>query len=304
LGRNERVLVYAPAAGDTLQNLAQRFLGAADQDWQIAQANGDLKALTPGQPVVVPLVPPNRLGVTADEVQSITILCYHRLGTGSSRMLLAPARFESQLEWLAANGYRVVRLSDVQAFLEGRRALPQRSVVITFDDGWESVYRHAFPLLRKHGMAATLFIYSDFIGSREALNWAQMEEMQRSGLVDVQAHSKTHRNLTERLEGETDAAYRARVDTELRHPRAFIERSLAAKGGHKVRHYAYPYGDTNDVVIDAMQRHGYEMGLTVQPGGNPFYAWPMSLKRVMIFGDHDVDDFKARVQGRRSVERP
>jgi hypothetical protein len=63
-------------------------------------------------------------------------------------------------------------------------------------------------------------------------------------------------------------------------------------------------GDANELVLDGMQRHRYELGLTVNPGGNAFFAQPLMLQRTMIFGDHDLDDFRARVQVRKSSQRP
>lgn len=302
VGRGERLLVYVPGDGDTLQGIAARFLGTPDLAWQIAEANDDIGTVLPGQPLVVPLAPPYPLGVTPAGVQAVPILCYHRVGPGLSKMTVSPSNFEAQLAWLAANRYQVIRLDDLAAFLAGRRALPKRAVVITFDDGYESMYRHAFPLLRKYGMPATLFIYTDFVGARDALDWSELAEMWRSGLIDIQAHSKTHRNLTERAAHEGDAAYRQRVETELRQPRAVIERALGT-AGVKVRYFAYPYGDANLPVIEAMQRLDYELGLTVNPGGNPFYASPWLLRRVMIYGDHDLDDFKVRVNWRLPAGR-
>src|SRR6185369_9796043 len=106
------------------------------------------------------------------------------------------------------NGYKVLALKDLPAFLQGERALPAKTVVLTFDDGYESVYRHAFPVLRKHGFTATVFVYTDFVGAGDALTWSQIQEMHASGLVDIQAHSKTHVNLLERLPDETEARYR------------------------------------------------------------------------------------------------
>lgn len=301
VGRGERLLVVVPAAGDTFASLAERHLGAADQAWQISEANGGV--LQPGQPLVVPLVPRHPLGVTLDGVQTVPVLCYHRVGPNSSRMSISPAQFEAHLQWLKDNGWTVVRLSELSEFLAGKRALPQRSVAITFDDGYESVHRHAFPLLKKHGMPATLFVYTDFVGARDALAWAQMDEMLRSGWVDIQSHSKTHRNLAERQQEDGDAALRAWLDTELRNSKQQIERRLGPAGA-QVRHFAYPYGEANEAVLDAMRRHGYELGFTVTPGGNPFYASPLMLRRVMIFGEHDLDDFRARLTGRRAAARP
>src|SRR5262245_33560816 len=242
VGRNDRVLVYVWRDGDTLSGVAERFLGSPSRAWQIAEVNPKLSQPAAGQPIVVPLQWPNPLGVAADGTpQTVPILCYHRVGSGSSKMDISPAKLETQLEWLRSNGRPVVRLSDLAAFLAGKRALPKGAVVITFDDGYDSVYRYALPLLRKYDASATLFVYTDFIGSRDGLSWAQLDEMQRSGLIDIQSHSKSHVNLS-----DIDSN-RSRLDTELRQPRALIERSLGAAGAN-VRHLAYPYGDATEAV--------------------------------------------------------
>jgi peptidoglycan/xylan/chitin deacetylase (PgdA/CDA1 family) len=303
LGRSERLLIYLPRGGDQLEAIAQRFLGDASRHWQIAEANGTPKAEA-GQPLIVPLQPLNPMGVRASDLQTVPILCYHRFGHGNgSRMVVSPNGFAAQLDWLARNHYTVLRLSQLGAFLEGRQPLPARSVVITIDDGYESVYRHAYPLLKKHGFPATLFVYTDFVGIGDGLNWAQLQEMAASGLVDIQAHSKTHRNLTERQPGETDERYRAAIETELRAPREVLEKRLS-DAQVQVRQFAYPFGDANEVVLDTMARQRYQIGVTVNPGGNPFFAHPLMLRRTMIFGDTDLDGFKARLQTSRSVGAP
>jgi peptidoglycan/xylan/chitin deacetylase (PgdA/CDA1 family) len=176
-------------------------------------------------------------------------------------------------------------------------------VVITIDDGYDSVYRHAYPALKKHGFSATLFVYTDFVGARDGLSWAQLQEMAASGAIDIQAHSKSHRNLIERSAGETEASYRQSIETEVRQPRQVLERRLAA-AGVQVRHFAFPFGDANELVLESMERNEYSLGVTVNPGGNPFFAQPQMLRRTMIFGDHDLEDFKARLQTRRSFARP
>lgn len=301
-GRHERLLVYLPADGDTLAGIAARFLASATQAWQIAEANDQRWEVLAGQPLVVPLVNDNPLGISADGAQAVPILCYHRFGMANSKMMVSPAQFEAQLDWLAREHYQVLRLSELADFLAGRRALPQRAVVITIDDGYESMLRHALPVLKKHGFPATLFVYTDFIGARDALGWGQLEDLARTGLVDLQAHSKSHRNLARQEPGESDVAYQSMLDLETRQPRALLERRLAASGV-QVRYFAYPYGDANDAVLQAVQRHNYALGLTVNPGSNPFFAHPYLLRRTMIFGDMGLDDFKARLKGRRSPGR-
>lgn len=301
IGRGERLLIYRPQAGDTLRGVAARLLGRAELDWTIAEANGALRQPEAGVPLIVPLAPLNPLGVGTDQLQTVPILCYHRFGNGASKMSMSPAHFAAQLEWLARNDYHVVRLAELEGFLAGKRALPRRSVVITIDDGYESVHRLAFPLLKRYGFAATLFVYTDFIGAGDGLSWAQLQEMAQSGLVDVQAHSKSHRNLIERGAGETDARYAQAIEAEVRGPHDLIEKRLTSA---QVKHFAYPYGDANEWVLDSLQRNKYQLGVTVHPGGNAFFAQPLLLRRTMIFGDLDLEGFKARLQTSRSVAAP
>jgi hypothetical protein len=244
LGRSERFIVYRSGRGDSLRSIAARFLGSAERDWVIGDFNG-ISALAPPQVVAIPLKPVNPIGVRPGAIQTVPILCYHRFGAGGGKMSVPTERFAAQLEWLARNDYRVIRLSQLTAFLEGREALPQRAVVITIDDGYESVYRQAWPLLKRYGFPATVFVYTDFVGAGDALDWSQLAEMSAGGLVEIQAHSKTHRNLIERLPDETDERYAAALDTEIRGPREQLERRL----GVAVRNYAFPYGDANDAVL-------------------------------------------------------
>ena len=296
LGRTERFVIYQPAAGDTLRSIAARFLGSESRDWVIGDFNGIAQAEA-NVPLVVPLKPINAIGVTADQYQTVPILCYHRFGNGGGKMVMSAANFALQLDWLARNDYRVIPLAQLAGFLEGREKLPKRSVVITIDDGYESVYRIALPLLRKYGFPATLFVYTDFIGAADALNWAQLQELAGSGLVDIQAHSKTHRNLIERSAADTDERYRQMIETEARVPRELLERRLPVQ----VRSFAYPYGDSSQPLLDVLARQGYRFGLTVNPGGNGFFAQPAMLRRTMIYGDQDLASFKLKLQTARAL---
>ena len=299
LGRGDWFVIYQPVAGETLRSIAARFLGSEDRYWAIADFNNVSRA-EPGQPLVVPLKPVNPGGISGDEYQTVPILSYHRFGTGGGKMVMSPANFAAQLDWLARNDYRVIPLARLAGYLAGQEALPRRAVVITIDDGYESAHRHALPLLRKYGFPATLFVYTDFVGAGDALSWAQLQELAASGLVDVQAHSKSHRDLIERTAGEGDQQYRQGVESEVRTPRELLERRLQVQ----VRHYAYPYGDANEMVLDALSRNQYQLAVTVNPGGNPFFAQPFMLHRTMIFGDLSLEGFKSKLQTSRPLGRP
>jgi peptidoglycan/xylan/chitin deacetylase (PgdA/CDA1 family) len=291
VARNDHFLIYAPESGESLATIARRFLGAEDRAWVIAEFNNISEAKT-GQPLVVPLQASNPTGVFANGYQTVPILCYHRFGSDEGKMVLSPKVFAQQMEYLQRNGYRVLRLSELTAFLTGKRQLPARAVVITIDDGYGSMYAQAYPILKRYGFPATVFVYTDFIGARDALTWEQMREMVGSGLIDIEAHSKSHSNLTLRLPGETDSRYRDRLAAEASTPREVLQRKLHVK----VSSYAYPYGDANAMIMDQLNRNDYKTALTVDPGGNAFFTPPLLLRRTMVLGDEDLEAFKAQLQ--------
>jgi peptidoglycan/xylan/chitin deacetylase (PgdA/CDA1 family) len=100
------------------------------------------------------------------------------------------------------------------------------------------------------------------------------------------------------LPGESERSYRARLDKELTAGRDLLKRNL----GVTVSMFAYPYGDTNAAVVERVEKADYRLAVTVNPGGNPFFASPLLLQRTMIFGDHDIEAFKARLQTFREVD--
>jgi peptidoglycan/xylan/chitin deacetylase (PgdA/CDA1 family) len=291
IARNDHFAVVAPRAEDTLETLAREHLGSETRAWEIADFN-QVTGATPGEAIVIPLRPANPMGITTRGYQTIPILCYHRVGPQTNLMIMPRETFAAQMEYLARNRYNVIRLADLPDFLSGKRALPPRAVAITFDDGHVSSYQHAYPILRKHGFAATFFVYTDFLGGGEGLTWAQIGEMAKSGLIDIQSHSKSHANLVVRLPGESDQRYAQRIDAELRVPRDVIERNVPGK----VLHHAFPFGDANQVVLERLVDTGHQLGLTVNPGGNAFFAYPLMLRRTMIFGGASMDNFRSALQ--------
>ncbi len=291
IARNDRFVVYAPRAGDSLESIAQAFMGNTARAWEIAAFN-QITSVNAGQAVGIPLRPVNPLGISNTGYQVVPILCYHRVGPQTNLMIMPRETFAAQMEYLARNNYNVIRLADLPDFLSGKRPLPPRAVVITFDDGHVSAYQHAYPILRKHGFPATFFVYTDFLGGGEGMTWAQINEMAKSGLIDIQSHSKSHANLVVRLPGESEQRYAERIHAELRTPRDVIERNVPGK----VTHHAFPFGDSNQVVLDRLVQTGHDLGLTVNPGGNPFFSYPLMLRRTMIFGGASIENFRSALQ--------
>lgn len=290
LARDDDFAVVTVQPGDTLATLAQRYAGDASRAWWIAQFN-NVATVRPGQVLVVPLRMRNPVGVQANGYQAVPILCYHRFGAKASKLNVTAAAFEAQMDYLARNGYTVIPLQRLARFLDGKEALPPKSVVVTIDDGYRSTYEIAYPVLKKFGFPATVFLYTDFVGASDAMTWAQMKDMMAGGLVEIQPHSKSHANLTQRLPGESDARYRERIRREVDAPIAALRERLADASFT----YAYPYGDVNEYVVDLLVKQNVAQGVTVTPGGNPFYAYPYMLRRSMVFGNEDLDAFKAKL---------
>ena len=170
---------------------------------------------------------------------------------------MTPEAFDAQMAYLKAHDYRVIPLTDLIAFIQGRKPIPHRALVITIDDGHKSAYTIAYPILRKYGFPATLFVYTDFIGSHEGLSWQEMQEMVASNLIDIQPHSKTHTNLGLQKPTESNVAYAQRVEKEILLPSRQIQQHLKLP----MHTFAYHYGDANDVVIAHLQEQRYHLNV-------------------------------------------
>jgi peptidoglycan/xylan/chitin deacetylase (PgdA/CDA1 family) len=273
--------------GDTLSSLAARYLNDPSLDWRIAEFNG-ISALKPGDGVVIPLKPLGLGGVTSRGYQTVPVLTYHKFSKHvSDRMTVREDAFEEQMAFLKKNGYRVIRLDDLFEFLKRKRPLPPKSVVITFDDGWRSMYDIAYPILKRYGYPATLFISTDLIQpTSTTLDWRRIREMAQNG-IDVQCHGKTHRSLGKIENGETLQAYFESVRTEMVESAKIIKRQL----GTDVKYLAYPFGDTNSLLIAMLGKLGFQGGLTVVRAGNPFFADEFRVGRSMIYGTFDLKTF-------------
>lgn len=290
LGANDDYAVVHVSGPTSLGALAQDFLGSEHRGWVIGDRNG-ITELEPGDTVVIPLQSRNAVGIQSGAYQTVPILSYHRFGPNNGRLSVTGEQFRLQLEYLKTNGFTVIPLSLVYDFLQGNQALPKRSVVITIDDGYRSTYEIAFPILKEYGFPATVFVYTDWIG-KGGLTWTQMAKMKASGLIDIQAHSKSHSNLTVRLENETLQEYRARVSTEVQQPKTRLEKNLDGP----IENFSYPYGATNALLVDELRRGDYRLGLTVKRGGNAFFYHPYTLRRTMIYRDDGLERFAQALQ--------
>lgn len=238
------------------------------------------------------------------------ILTYHSISEGGSPLQIAPSLFAEQMEWLHAN-VRVAPLAEVASALADHRPLPERTVVLTFDDGFSDFHSSAAPALRKLNLPATLFVLTGLCGGtnnwagqdagwngrHSLLDWQQVAELAQQGF-NFGAHSISHPVLPS-LPAE-----------EARHEIADSKAELQEHTGQAVDFFAYPYGRWNPALRAVVQEHYRGACSTgagvVQPDADPF-ALPRVdvhyLRRPAWFRTLFTSRFLSYVAGRRFIRR-
>src|SRR2546426_7877327 len=230
----------------------------------------------------------------------LPILMYHAVDRGpqgarSPRLYVPPEQFEAQLATLQQLGYETISFGDWLAYRRGRATLPRRPIILTFDDGYRSNYEIAWPLLKRYGCTATVFLVSDLIGRTNAwdsgeiqeplLGAAEVAEM-RAGGIAFESHGKTHAPLT-MIPPE-------RAREELTASRSALERLLGAP----VSVLCYAYGKQNAAVRALAREAGYEAAVMARHRMNTARTDPLRLRRI------GVDSRTSLARLRRTLVRP
>jgi peptidoglycan/xylan/chitin deacetylase (PgdA/CDA1 family) len=281
---SEDFVVTFAKAGDTSQSLAARFLGDPAKAWMLEDYNG-AEGPAAGREIVIPKRFWNLAGVDPSGYQIVPVLVYHNIAPqAKGRMVVSARAFEEQMRYLKAQGFHVLAVRDLVQFISLGRQLPRKSVVLTFDDGYRSFLQYARPVLKELGFTATLFVYTDYVGSgRNALSWSELKQLADEGF-EIGAHSKSHENLRRRP-GETDASFARRMQAELS-PAAF-QKHLGATP----RILAFPYGAADPDVLARVRDQGYVAAFTVRRGGNASFGPTLVLGRSQIYGEMSLSDF-------------
>jgi peptidoglycan/xylan/chitin deacetylase (PgdA/CDA1 family) len=234
--------------------------------------------------------------VLADNPRGVPILVYHNFNpTVPGSMSITPERFASQLKWLKDNGYTVIPLKDLVSSLEGKNiSLPPKSVVITADDGWESVYVYMLPLVRQYHIPVTLFIYPETISHGvHAMTWNQLEELQKTGLFDIQGHTYWHPNFKQEKRHLSATAYQKLVHVQLYNSKDILEKKL----GTPITLLAWPFGIYDNYLEQEAAKAGYVMAFSIDGRPTKSSEKPMSQPRYMIVEGQSMKTFAAIVRG-------
>lgn len=191
-----------------------------------------------------------------------------------------PERFEEHMQYLLKNGYTVIPLYALLEYHQGIRALPQKAVVLTFDDGYASNYSMIYPILKKYNLPATIFVVINSMNKSDRLTWAQMREMEQSGLVDIQSHSMRHVDHSELSSGLLHEYIGNSFET--------LDQQL---GKQKYRILAYPFGKYSSTALQIGQHYHAVMQMSTRWGAVDMNHLDLTqLPRINIAHDSNMAD--------------
>ncbi|UUU20926.1 polysaccharide deacetylase family protein [Streptomyces sp. DSM 40750] len=228
---------------------------------------------------------------------AVPILMYHAVSTepndATRDLSVTPEAFAEQMALIDDLGFTPVDTTALAASWRSGRPLPARPVLVTFDDGYEGVHRHALPVLVKHGFAASLFVSTAWIkgpydngGALDTmLDWGQVRELADSG-VEIGGHSHTHPQL--------DMLDDDRLRFELRRCWQIVADEL----GTRPVSFAYPYGYSNRRVRVAVRETGFAQSLAVGNALARRRQGPYALRRVTVRRSTGAAEFERLIEGR------
>ncbi len=191
--------------------------------------------------------------------ENIPILMYHYVETPPATttlkgLYLNPSIFDDQLRELKKNNYQTLFVSEAAASLRTEKKLDVKTVVLTFDDGYEDFYSVVWPLLKKYNCKATLYVIINKLGAKGYITRDQIRELASSGLVEIGSHTFNHPDL--RNLKKKDAQFEIQASKKI----------LEQISGQPVLTFAYPFGYYKFDFFGIMAKAGYTAAVSVQPG--------------------------------------
>ena len=216
--------------------------------------------------------------------RGICILAYHCIGYEKNNGLKVPEQqFRQQMKYIKDNNYTTITLQQLYEFILENKPVPQKSVVITFDDGYVDNYQYAYPILKEFNLNATVFVITKTIDKRKNyLTSNQLKELQSNG-IDIQSHTLDHEELT-------TLSYEKQLNT-LKESKKNLENIL----GKKVNYIAYPYAKYNDNTIKAAKDAGYIMGFILGGRVARKNDGIYTLHRICVISSDNMDVLRARL---------
>ena len=204
--------------------------------------------------------------------RGVPVLCYHSINSDSSKknsIIMPKEKFREQLKTIKDSGYTTLTMNQLNDYLFNNKPIPEKSVVITFDDGYRDNYTNVFPILKEFNMKATIFVISSYLNRDLYLTSEEIKEMSDYG-IDIESHTVSHVKLS-------TLSYEDQLK-ELKNSKETIE-NITDK---PVISIAYPEGKFNKDTKKATLEAGYSMGFTIERGYADRNDNPAQLNRVCV----------------------
>ncbi|WP_206886385.1 polysaccharide deacetylase family protein [Alicyclobacillus mali (ex Roth et al. 2021)] len=219
---------------------------------------------------------------------SVPILEYHAANdVPGDEATLRKGQLQQEFYWLKTHGFHTINFGQLYAAWYYGYKLPRRPILITFDDGYESFYTDVLPLLQKFRFQATCFIIAGYVHTWidtkvefPTMTQAQLEQLQASGLVDIEGHSYSHPNLT--------YVPSSRLEQEIKGSSEILSKIVK----HPIWVFCYPYGAYNSTIIHTVETSGYALATTQNEGYANLAQGPYTLDRIPILRDTSFQEFQ------------
>jgi peptidoglycan/xylan/chitin deacetylase (PgdA/CDA1 family) len=220
------------------------------------------------------------------------ILMYHYIDDWQEQsslvmgLTVSPDKFESQLTGLMDLGYSFISIDELYKNIKNKRNSP-KDIVLNFDDGYSDFYRFAYPILKKYGIPATVFAIVNRIGSPGYLDWDQLKEMDRTGIITVGSHNMDHISLSK--------ADPNKAKKEIEESRKILEQNLH----QSIQFFCYPNGDFDFAVADMVKDAGYRSAVSTIQDIKQTWTDRFWLPRIRIGQSYTASTIDGKIKGFR-----
>lgn len=267
------------------------------------------------------------------DLNTLTIIGYHEITEKKDAVMPAyavtPKQFELHLDWLQKNGYNFVNVDQIIKANEGKSKLPTKPVLLTVDDGYQSFYKYAYPILKQRKIPVVLAVVGswlepkanamvqfgdDKLDRKKLLSWDELKTMQKSGIVEIGSHSyNLHRGVTGNPQGnsepaavtreynpktktyEDDKDYADRIFNDLKKN----NKVLSAHGLKAPRVMVWPYGRYNMEAVALAKKAGMPMTISLDDGPDHIEKSLGHMNRILVEGGMTTDSLAQEIQSRQ-----
>ncbi|MEG2128452.1 MAG: poly-beta-1,6-N-acetyl-D-glucosamine N-deacetylase PgaB [Acinetobacter sp.] len=266
------------------------------------------------------------------DATTLTVIGYHEITDHKDALIPSYAvttqQFSEHIDWLQKNGYHFINVDQLLKAHQGKYTLPTKPVLLTVDDGYQSFYQNAYPIIRAKKIPVVLAVVGswlepkadqkvdfggDEITRNKILSWNELKEMQNSGFVEIASHSyHLHRGVTANPQAnsepaaitriydlktktyESDASYRTRVYQDLKKNNDLLK----AHGLRSPRVMVWPYGRYNMQLVQISKQLGMPITITLDDGADHAKQSIQNMGRILIQGNMSTNALAQEIKNR------